>query len=317
MPERPTSASRPTVVILLSDKRSGSTIFQSELIAHPDVRGLDYTSHTYLESHHWLKAAVMTGQPARLFSGGVPYPGYGGARNARTYMIDTVRGNIPDFVPPADDHALIRDGWEALCTRFAAPVFFEKSPQVLANWAAVSLLLNWMEETTFDVRLVGLVRNPLAVQHSSQKLFGTAPYDRQFGWAEIHRNLLALRQMLPPERLMLIRHEDIIADPQASFARVCDHIGIAPTPDMGSSITDRTQDRWRTDTDYRLTLDPVVIQVARAFGYSDDDLTNPHGAPLDIGPPPSRPIPDFTTLKNRFRDRIYRPIRMRRQSPYR
>ena len=167
------------------------------------------------------------------------------------------------------------------------------------------------------MRLVGLVRNPLAVQHSSQKLFGTAPYDRQFGWAEIHRNLLALRQMLPPERLMLIRHEDIIADPQASFARVCDHIGIAPTPDMGSSITDRTQDRWRTDTDYRLTLDPVVIQVARAFGYSDDDLTNPHGAPLDIGPPPSRPIPDFTTLKNRFRDRIYRPIRMRRQSPYR
>jgi len=37
----------PTVVILLSDKRSGSTMFQEELCKHPDVRHVDYTPHTY------------------------------------------------------------------------------------------------------------------------------------------------------------------------------------------------------------------------------------------------------------------------------
>lgn len=90
-----------TVVILLSDKRSGSTIFQTEFTRHAAVTGLRYSSHTYLESHHWLKGAVMLQRPDRLFAGGRTYRNYGGRRNARTYMIDTILGNLPDFAPPA------------------------------------------------------------------------------------------------------------------------------------------------------------------------------------------------------------------------
>lgn len=307
---------RPTVVILLSDKRSGSTIFQTELAGHPDVQPLKYTSHTYLESHHWLKAAVMLGKPARMFSGGKIYPGYGGARNARSYMIDTIFGNLPDFVPPHDDRELIFDGWEALCAAYAKPVFFEKSPQILANWAALSLLLEWRARTDFDVRLVGLVRNPLAVQHSSERLFGTSPELRQFGWADLHRNLLALRQMLPDSALKIVRHEDILNDPVTAFADICTFVGLPPDPAMGASITDKTQDRWRTDAGYRLRLDPSVRQVAQNLGYTDADLDNPHAVPEGTPIRPSRrqwrPI---QSAKNTLRDRVIKPILIRRRLP--
>lgn len=313
--------SRPTVVILLSDKRSGSTILQTEFLSHPDVRGLDYTSHTYLESHHWLKAAVMTGQPDRLFSAGQVYPGYGGARNARTYMIDTITGNLPDFAPPQDDRELIFEGWEALCHHYAKPVFFEKSPQVLANWASVIMLLEWMKKTSFDVRLVGLVRNPLAVQHSAQLLFGSVPVARQFGWAETHRNLLALRQMLPEDRLMLLRHEDILADPQARFADLCKYVGLENSDGMGKQITAKTQDRWKGDADYTLRLHPSVIHVAKALGYQDDELENPNARaePGTPAKPQTMPwkLPSLSQTKNKFRDRVARPYLMRRRSKFR
>lgn len=309
--------SKPTVVILLSDKRSGSTIFQTEFLSHPQVRGLDYTPHTYLESHHWLKAAVMAGQPDRLFSSGRVYPGYGGARNARTYMIDTIQGNVPGFRIPDSDTALIHEGWEMLCRQYARPVFFEKSPQVLANWAALTMLLEWMDRTDFEVRLVGLVRNPLAVQYSAQKLFGSVPVARQFGWLETHRNLLALRQMLPPERLMILRHEDIIADPQTRFAEVCDFVGLEPLDTMGAKITDRTQDAGRGDPSYTLALQPSVSQVARALGYDGVDLHNPDAQPLDLHEARAvRVRPDLRELRNRLRDRLVRPALMRhRQKP--
>ncbi|MEE4208570.1 MAG: sulfotransferase [Parvularcula sp.] len=302
----------PTVVILLSDKRSGSTIFQTEFLRHEKVAGLGYSSHTYLESHHWLKAAVMLGRPSRLFADSTLYPNYGSGRNARTYMIDTIQGNLPDFVPPTDDLTLIHRGWEALCAAHANPVFFEKSPQVLAHWAALSLLLEWRAQTPFRVKLVGLVRNPLAVMHSSERLFGSVPNARQFGWVEIYRNLLALRAMLGQNDLMILRHEDIIAEPQGRFADICRFVGLDPDPTMGAGITDHTQNRWLEDLDYGLQLDESVRQVAFALGYSREDLENPKPQ-ATAAYRPSRPsfVQFLRTRRNHLRDRVVRPARMR------
>ena len=138
-----------TVAILLSDKRSGSTILQDELCKHSGICHVEYSPHTYFETHHWLKAAVMMERPGALYSGGRPYQGYGTRQNARAYMVDTITQNVPEFVIPEDDRRLIFDGWEALCTRFAKPVFFEKSPQFLAEWSSLSLLMEWMEPVSY------------------------------------------------------------------------------------------------------------------------------------------------------------------------
>ena len=58
-----------TVVILLSDKRSGSTMLQDELCKHSDIQHVAYSPPTYFETHHWLKAAVLLGMPAKTYYG--------------------------------------------------------------------------------------------------------------------------------------------------------------------------------------------------------------------------------------------------------
>ena len=139
----------PSIVLLLSDKRSGSTMFQDEICRHPDVQTVPYSPHSNLETHWWLTAAVLLRRPDRLFSSGRAYGGYGSRANARAYMIDLLARCVPDFQPPADDRTLVFEGWEALCQAYARPVFFEKSPQFLAHWAALSLILEWMQTTRF------------------------------------------------------------------------------------------------------------------------------------------------------------------------
>ena len=157
----------PTVVILLSDKRSGSTIFQSELCKHKDIQTVEHSPHTYLETHHWLKGAVMMEMHPKTFSCNKVYAGYGSKEGAKLYMIDCIKENVPNFIIPKNNRELIFRGWDALCTKFAQPVFFEKSPQFLAHWGSLSLLLDWIETTDYQVKIIGLTRNPMSVMYSA------------------------------------------------------------------------------------------------------------------------------------------------------
>ena len=265
----------PTVVVLLSDKRSGSTMVQEELCRHSAIRHVAYSPHTNFETHHWLKAAVVLRRPQALYSGGRTYGGYGSRRNARTYLVDTLKGNIPGYVPPQDDRTLVFQGWEALCRQYAEPIFFEKSPQVLAHWAALGLFLDWVERTEMNVRVIGLVRNPLAVQYSALEIFSTEPEVRQFGWLEIQRNLMAVRALLPAEMFKLVRYEDLIAAPAQAFSDLCEFIGVPPEAGVGSGAHSNSRERWMEDANFTLQLDPFVVQVAKAFGYSSSELENP------------------------------------------
>jgi len=196
----------PTVLVLLSDKRSGSTILQQELCKHPGVGHAVYSPHTYCETQHWLKAGSLLDMPRQCYYGHGVYPTYKNPAVARKYMVDFLQGNDIDLGESATNQQLVFDGWEQLCRKYACPVFFEKSPQHLAQWAALSLLLEWMESTQFKVRIIGLVRNPLSVLYSAYELFHSLPEERQYGWADIYRNLLAFQAMTPPEYFHLVRY---------------------------------------------------------------------------------------------------------------
>ena len=264
-----------TVVILLSDKRSGSTMFQDALCAHPKVQTVEYSPHTYLETHHWLKAAVLLSVHPSLFSNGKTYKNYGSRKNARIYLESELKGNLPDYEIPKDDKQLVFEGWEALCDRFAQPVFFEKSPQHLAHWAAISLLLEWVQQTKkYKVKIIGLVRNPLAVQYSAFNLFRTLPHQRQYGWFNIHKNLLALKSLLREEQFKLIRYEDIVDDSETTLKSICDYIGIEYDFSMALKIHGNSKTKWNHDDYFSLTLDPAVIQMAKHFGYGANDVEN-------------------------------------------
>ncbi len=301
-----------TVVILLSDKRSGSTLVQHELCKHPDIQTVGYSPHTYLETHHWLKGAVLLRMAPETFLGSTVYSGYGSRENARTYLIDCIRGNVPEFQIPKDDKRLVFEGWEALCDRYAQPVFFEKSPQILAQWAALSLLLEWMKETRYEVKIIGLVRNPLSVQYSALQLFHTAPEKRQYGWMEIQKNLLAFSCLIPKADFLHVKYEDIIEQPQAVFAMICQFIGVAPLPDMGKQVHAESLTRWKDDPYFTLRLDSPVKQIAARFGYCDDDLENP----VKPEPPFSHRLRKewvriYKLSRARLRDRVVRPMLLR------
>ena len=298
-----------TVVILLSDKRSGSTILQEEICRHGDIRHVDTSPHTYFETHHWLKAAVILARPPALFSGGGIYSGYGSAANARAYMRTTLETNIPGYVCPDNDEAMVFEGWERLCRHFATPVFFEKSPQILAHWAALDLLHEWMARTELSVKIIGLVRNPLAVQYSAQELFMTEPEARQFGWLEIQKNLLSFSSMLPRSQFHMLRYEDMIHDPEASLSRLCEFIGVNDDSAIGSGIHANSVEKWRKDSNYTLQLDPAVTRLAMAFGYTKEDLHNPNTSVAHgVASPPRRVLRRWM---NRSRDRFFKPLLLR------
>jgi hypothetical protein len=302
-----------TVVILLSDKRSGSTMFQRELCKHAEIQTVAYSPHTYLETHHWLKGAVLLGAAAETFAGGKIYDGYGSLKNARTYLIDCVKRNVPEFQIPADDRALVFQGWEALCVKFAQPVFFEKSPQILAQWAGLSLLLEWIQQTAFKVKVVGLTRNPLSVQYSAFQLFHTAPEKRQYSWLDTQKNMLAFQSLLPPGVFFHVKYEDIIEQPQATFAGICEFIGVTTSPAIGAQVHAESLTKWKDDPYFTLQLAQPVKQVAAYFGYSETDLENP------VKPAPPLPYrlekawaSTSTLTLAHLKDRLIKPMLLRR-----
>lgn len=304
---------KPTVVILLSDKRSGSTIFQEEICRHAGVNQVDFSPHAYLETQHWLKAARLLEMPKELFYGHKYYGAFTSAKNARAFLIECVQKNVPDFLVPDDDEELILKGWEALCDKFATPVFFEKSPHHLAQWACLSLLLNWMKRTNFRVKVVGLVRNPLAVMYSSEKLFKTNPEQRQFGWSDMYRNLMAFEQFLSPDNYLQVRYEDLITTPQESFRTIYDFIGLDDaTPVAESQVHANSRQKWRDDPNFTLQLDESVKQVARYFRYTDEELNNPSlpNAVATQASASNRRL-SLKTIRQRFIERTVKPLLLR------
>jgi hypothetical protein len=270
-----------------------------------------YSPHSYLETHHWLKGAVLLGMAPETFAGRKVYSGYGSAKNARTYMTDCIKRNVPEFKIPKDDRDLIFKGWEALCEKFARPFFFEKSPQLLAHWAGLSLLMEWMEGTKFKVRIIGLTRNPMSVQYSAFQLFHTDPKRRQYGWLEIQKNMLALRSLLLPEDFYHVKYEDVIQQPGKTFAAVCDFIGILKASEMGSQVHSGSLTKWKDDPYFDFQLDPIVKQIAVGFGYSEKELDNPYKPEPPVSYRFRRRWEKLYTLsRTHLMDRLIKPLLM-------
>jgi len=305
---------KPTVAILLSDKRSGSTLFQTELCKHPDVNHVAYSPHTYFETHHWLKAACILRMPKHLYYGHQPYKGYGSRLGAKQYMIDCIRGNVPGFAIPNDNKKLVFEGWNALCRKFSKPVFFEKSPQYPHHWAALSLILNWVETTEFKVRFIGLIRNPMAVMYSAQKLFHTNPSERQFGWASCYRNILAMREIVGKERFQLIRYEDLISQPKQIFSNICDFLELDFNNNMGNTVHTRSVNKWREDPTFTLQFHESVVHAAMHFGYKRKELHNPPKPGMTTPEKVRRTVIGFLKLtRARLFDRVVKPIMLNTQ----
>ena len=296
-------------VLLLSDKSSGSTALQTEILRHPDVRAVGYTMHNDHETLFWIKAAVLLGQPPVDFvEGRLPIR----PQEARRDLAALLRENVPGWEEPSGDEALVFSGWRALCEAHA-PVFFEKSPHHLGSWAATALLLRYALATDHDVRIIGLVRNPLAVLYSAWTRWLTPPRERQAVWLRTYRNLLAVEALLGPQRVRVVRYENLISEPGRTLGGLADWLGLAPHPGLGSGLHSRSAQKWIADPAFDLRLDPAVRAVAQRFGYTDGDLFNPEKPGLDRAEKIRLGLARrYRVGRGRLRNRIVRPFLERR-----
>ncbi|MBH07764.1 MAG: hypothetical protein CMP71_01515 [Flavobacteriales bacterium] len=299
---------KKTVLILLSDKRSGSTMLQNSLCQHGNIQTVAYSPHTYLETHHWLKGAVILKSNNVLFSNNISYRGYGSRKNAKIYMIDLLKKNISKFNTKVCDEDLIFNGWEELCNKFCKNIFFEKSPQYLANWASLSLILKWMKKTEYDVKIIGLVRNPQSVQHSAQKLFGTDPEKRQFAWLKSYKNLIAFKNLINHNNYLELKYEDLVDHPKKNISLICKFIEVKYDENMIKHIHGDSKLKWKNDKSYYLKMDESVVQLANFFGYSNNDLIKSKSKNFKLDFYNQQKI---KRLIKQIKDRIIRPMKIK------
>ncbi|MEU4229511.1 sulfotransferase [Nonomuraea sp. NPDC026600] len=80
-----------------------------------------------------------------------------------------------------------------------------------------------------DARYVFLLRHPAAIVASWSNAFGHPPDAAAAHLRQFTAAMSDARRSLPG---MTIRYEDLVADPTAEMARVCDHIGVEFEPGM-------------------------------------------------------------------------------------
>jgi hypothetical protein len=197
----------PRPLFLLSLPRSGSTLLQRLLAMHPRVA---------TAAEPWLLLPLLY----TLRRPGV-YAEYGHRSMVRA---------VEDFYADLDGGralylAHIRDFALSLYTEAAsgAEVFVDKTPRY-------HLIAEELMETFPGGRFVVLWRNPLAVAGSIVESFGRGHWNLEKFSVDLvdgMENLTRVAASADP-RLLAVRYEDMVADPDAVVGRIFAHAGLEP-----------------------------------------------------------------------------------------
>ena len=241
---------------------------QNLLCSGTNARHVQHTRHGEYETLYWTKAASILGLPqAQLLASEVPIA----PRKARTDLITLLAHNVPRFVPPNDDEALVFEGWRALCKRFA-PVFVEKSPHHLQQWSCLELLASAVRRLPdVEFRFIGLVRNPMDMLYSAWRRWRLAPQAAQFEWFQAHQNLLRFKELVG-DRLTIISYETLVSQDGVARAML-NKMHIAGSQARVASLHKNSVLSWKRDAGYGFQLDSTVAELAAEYGYTPEDLS--------------------------------------------
>lgn len=262
-------------LIILSEKSSGSSACQYLLASTKVVRCVSKTRHYENETLYWTKAASILGLPQLpAVDSEVPMK----PEIARRDLIQLLKDNLDDFEPPVDDRLLIFNGWRRLCEKFG-PVFLEKSPHHLYQWPAIELILECIHlMPDIDFRVIGLIRNPMDTIYSQFVRWRTRPEALQRQWLTAYSNLRKLQQILG-EKLCILRYEDMVSS-LSSMKSIFDFLKLEyphSYPLHKNSIS-----KWKTDRLFGFSLSEDVIDLARGYGYLDEEIINKNRSPVWI-----------------------------------
>jgi hypothetical protein len=186
------------------------------------------------------------------------------------------------------------------------PVLLEKSPPNI-------LMSRFLQAMLPPAAFVFVVRHPVAAACATQKWSATRPHELLHHWAVVHRTALADARHL--ERVVVVRYEDLIRDPDAAVARVLVLVGLADhapgravaagvNPDnfaadrtLRAEVNEKYFASWRRrkrhplKRAYLAALELRHERGAAAFGYSlrrlcTGDPADPFVARLLAGPVP-------------------------------
>ena len=242
-----------------------------------NLKCVEKTRHFENETLYWTKAASLLQLPQRdMLDSEVPIA----PDDAKQDLLKLLANNVPGYIPPMGDRALIFDGWRQLCDRYS-PIFLEKSPHHLLQTSALDLIVDAIEhlQGEVDFLLVGLVRNPMDVMYSAFRRWRTSPEALQYEWLAAYENLRNLKEKVDnslPERLrqrvVIVRYEDLIdsLEPLAPVFDFCETTAGENTKTLkGESLL-----KWKSDRTFGFTLAPEVYELAAAYGYTDTQLAN-------------------------------------------
>lgn len=232
------------------------------MLKHPEVRAVSYTPHNDHETLYWLKAAVVLKMKGDWFyEKKWPFPRY--------YARHSLRELLKENEIPVRGMHMKEDlfrYWQQLSQEYG-PVFFEKSPHHLNHFASTKLLTDYFLTAGKEDKIIGLIRHPGAVIYSTLNRWYVNPVKRLKKWTYTYDNLVYLQAQLPDEQLLLIRYEDMIDNPEASFRKVCEFLGLEYNVDMGTGIHGESRDAWKEDKNFAIPLTPAAEKLLRHFGY--------------------------------------------------
>jgi hypothetical protein len=280
----PTSLAPPArLVFVCGLHRSGTSLIQRSLAAHPEVSGFEGTGVPEDEGQH-----LQTVYPAAHR--------YGGA-GLFAFRAEAALTEASPLATPENRDRLLRE-WSSHW-RPGAAFGVEKSPPNLVRTRFLQALFP-------DAVFVAVLRHPVAVAGATRKgrrlllSYRTLVHH----WVVAHSILAADAPHL--RNLHIVRYERFVAEPAAQLERLFAAVGLAPAADaeaVRTGVNDVYFRRWRSRRNPLLALDRRATvgrfeEHVRRFGYSLAELGRVEDVPLPHGaapPGPARP-PAGTTI---------------------
>lgn len=262
---------RQRCYFLLSVKSSGSSVIQRQLAALSSARLVEHTHHEEMETLFFTKAASILRLPQfRMENSVVPYS----VNDARAEMRRLLQANLPGWDQPLVSEADMFNAWTAM-VRLHPEDLVEKSPHHLYQPSVISLMERYAESTPeIDCRFVGLVRNPIATLYSSWRRFGVRPEREEKHWNRAYNTLIDFAERRP-DIVQVVRYEDLVS----GATSLADVLGAKFKGEAEDILHDGSVEKWRTDSSFGFRPAPETVVLAERFGYSPDEVSNPHGRP--------------------------------------